>query len=149
MWRGLAVQCLRSFVTAQLPSRTARQSNESDRCRWGQCCELLALRAARLDVQGSSDVRRPAPRAGVPYAASRDTRSTTSTNWKERSTASMPPSLSEAAIALHRRAIIVDGHCDTPYRMLRHNVRLHEHDPEAQCDLDSLRESGITASFFA
>src|SRR5258708_36079763 len=61
----------------------------------------------------------------------------------------MPTSASDAAIALHRRAIIVDGHCDTPFRMLRHNVRLDEHDPEAQCDLRTLRESGITASFFA
>jgi membrane dipeptidase len=50
---------------------------------------------------------------------------------------------------LHRRAVVVDGHCDTPYRMLRHNVHLDEHDPEAQVDLRSLRESGITASFFA
>lgn len=51
--------------------------------------------------------------------------------------------------ALHRRAIIVDGHCDTPYRLLRHNVHLDEHDPEAQADLRTLQESGITASFFA
>src|SRR5581483_4288555 len=50
---------------------------------------------------------------------------------------------------LHRRAIIIDGHCDTPYRMLRHNVHLDEHDPEAQGELKTLLESGITASFFA
>lgn len=50
---------------------------------------------------------------------------------------------------VHRRAIIVDGHCDTPYRMFRHNVHLDEHDPEAQADLKTLQESGITASFFA
>ncbi len=50
---------------------------------------------------------------------------------------------------LHKRAIVVDGHCDTPYRMLRHNVHLEDHDPEAQVDLQSLQESGITASFFA
>src|SRR6185295_20023545 len=50
---------------------------------------------------------------------------------------------------IHQRAIIVDGHCDTPYRMLRHNVHIEEHDPEAQVDLRSLQESGITASFFA
>ena len=50
---------------------------------------------------------------------------------------------------VHRRAIIVDGHCDTPYRMFRHNVHLDEHDTEAQADLRSLQESGITASFFA
>src|SRR6201997_2830167 len=60
-------------------------------------------------------------------------------------TRSMPTSASE----LHRRAVIVDTHCDTPYRMLRHNVHLDEHDPEAQVDLRSLLESGITASFFA
>jgi membrane dipeptidase len=53
------------------------------------------------------------------------------------------------APAVHRRAIIVDGHCDTPYRLLRHNVHLDEHDTEAQADLGSLLESGITASFFA
>jgi membrane dipeptidase len=50
---------------------------------------------------------------------------------------------------VHRRAIVVDGHCDTPYRLLRHNVHLDEHDTEAQLDLRSLRESGITATFFA
>jgi membrane dipeptidase len=50
---------------------------------------------------------------------------------------------------VHRRAIIVDGHCDTPYRLLRHNVHLDEHDTEAQADLASLRDGGITASFFA
>jgi membrane dipeptidase len=50
---------------------------------------------------------------------------------------------------VHRRAIIVDGHCDTPYRLFRHNVHLDEHDTEAQADLRSLEESGITATFFA
>src|SRR3954471_8308353 len=57
--------------------------------------------------------------------------------------------MSTSASELHRRAIIVDGHCDTPYRMLRHNVHLDEHDTEAQADLRSLRDGGITASFFA
>jgi membrane dipeptidase len=52
-------------------------------------------------------------------------------------------------IEVHRRAIIVDGHCDTPYRLFRHNLHLDEHDPEAQADLRSLEESGITATFFA
>lgn len=50
---------------------------------------------------------------------------------------------------VHRRSIIVDGHCDTPYRMFRHNVHLDEHDTEAQLDLKTLKASGITASFFA
>ena len=50
---------------------------------------------------------------------------------------------------VHQRAIIVDGHCDTPYRLLRHNVHVDEHDTEAQADLRTLEASGITASFFA
>jgi membrane dipeptidase len=45
--------------------------------------------------------------------------------------------------------MIVDGHCDTPYRLLRRNLHLDEHDPQAQVDLRTLRESGITATFFA
>ncbi|HSP15744.1 MAG TPA: dipeptidase [Thermoanaerobaculia bacterium] len=53
------------------------------------------------------------------------------------------------AASVHRRAIIVDGHCDTPYRLLRHNLHLDEHDTEAQLDLRMLQESGITATFFA
>jgi membrane dipeptidase len=50
---------------------------------------------------------------------------------------------------IHKKAIIVDGHCDTPYRLLRHGGHLEDHDAEAQVDLQSLEESGITASFFA
>lgn len=50
---------------------------------------------------------------------------------------------------IHRRAIIVDGHCDTPYRLFRHNVHIDEHDTEAQADLRMLRDGGLTASFFA
>lgn len=50
---------------------------------------------------------------------------------------------------VHRRAIIVDGHCDTPYRLFRHNVHLDEHDTEAQADLGTLQAGGVTASFFA
>lgn len=70
----------------------------------------------------------------------------TSRQWPGSSTASMSIFVSDP---VHRRAIIVDGHCDTPYRLLRHNVHLDDHDTEAQADLRLLQESGITASFFA
>ena len=53
------------------------------------------------------------------------------------------------AAEVHRRAIVVDGHCDTPYRLFRHGLHIDEPDPEAQLDLDTLKASGITASFFA
>ncbi len=61
-----------------------------------------------------------------------------STSWTE-----------ESAARLHSRAIIIDGHCDTPYRLLRHGLHLDESDPTAQLDLATLESSGITASFFA
>src|SRR5881392_1401336 len=67
----------------------------------------------------------------------------------EKSPTITKTSMRISADDVHRRAIIVDGHCDTPYRMLRRNVHLDEHDTEAQVDLRSLLESGITASFFA
>ena len=65
----------------------------------------------------------------------------------------MSTSVSEAAgrfaAVLPRRALLVDGNCDPPYRLLRHNLHIDDHDTEAQLDLGSLKESGITASFFA
>lgn len=51
--------------------------------------------------------------------------------------------------AVHRRAIIVDGHCDTPFRLSRQKLRLDQKHGGAQVDFDTLVESGITASFFA
>ena len=64
-------------------------------------------------------------------------------------TTSVSERVERNAAAIHRRAIIVDGHCDTPYRLLRHNLHLDDHDTEAQLDLRTLQESGITATFFA
>src|SRR5437016_3984347 len=70
----------------------------------------------------------------------------TSRSWGGKSSRSMSISKSND---VHQRAIIVDGHCDTPYRLLRRNYHLDEHDTEAQVDLRTLREGGVTASFFA
>lgn len=53
------------------------------------------------------------------------------------------------AIDVHRRAIIVDGHCDTPYRLKRKSLSISDPDHEAQLDLRKLQRSGITGSFFA
>lgn len=55
---------------------------------------------------------------------------------------------SDEALRIHRSAILVDGHCDTPFRLLRHGLHLEDSDPTAQVDLNILLESGITASFF-
>ncbi|MEO8217143.1 MAG: dipeptidase [Acidobacteriota bacterium] len=53
------------------------------------------------------------------------------------------------ALPVHQRSIIVDGHCDTPYRLKRRSSHIDEPDPTAQVSLQTLQESGITASFFA
>ncbi|HUP65511.1 MAG TPA: dipeptidase [Thermoanaerobaculia bacterium] len=57
--------------------------------------------------------------------------------------------ISDDARDLHRRAIVVDGHCDTPFRLKRMGLGIADPDPLAQVDLRILIESGITASFFA
>jgi membrane dipeptidase len=49
---------------------------------------------------------------------------------------------------IHRKSIIVDGHCDTPYRLKRLGLRLTDPSPDAQVNLELLKESGITGSFF-
>ncbi len=57
--------------------------------------------------------------------------------------------LLDRAMPVHRRSIIVDGHCDTPYRLKRKGIHIDQEDPEAQVNLEILEASGITASFFA
>lgn len=47
------------------------------------------------------------------------------------------------------RPLIVDGHCDAPYRLYRHENSFSDRDPSAQIDLEMMLESGINASFFA
>lgn len=58
-------------------------------------------------------------------------------------------SVSEDAATIHDSAIIVDGHCDTPYRLKRLEQNIGDRDPRAQLDLETFRAGGITASFFA
>lgn len=50
---------------------------------------------------------------------------------------------------IHGSAVIVDGHCDTPFRLKRHRLGIADPDRTAHVDLRMLLESGITASFFA
>jgi membrane dipeptidase len=45
--------------------------------------------------------------------------------------------------------LIVDGHCDAPFRLHRNGVSFSDPDPTAQIDLRSMQEGGIGASFFA
>ena len=48
--------------------------------------------------------------------------------------------------AVHTRAIIVDGHCDTPYRLIRHNLHhaetnVEETDPDLENKLVAFTDS--------
>lgn len=62
--------------------------------------------------------------------------------------ATRPSRDARAVPEIHRKSIIVDGHCDTPYRLKRLGLRLIDPSPEAQVNLELLKESGITGSFF-
>ena len=47
------------------------------------------------------------------------------------------------------RGLVIDGHCDAPYRLYRKGLSFSDRDPTAQIDLESMKEGGIGASFFA
>lgn len=54
----------------------------------------------------------------------------------------------EAAREVHGRLLLVDGHCDAPYRLHRHQTDLGERDATAQVTLESLRKGNVGATFF-
>jgi len=55
----------------------------------------------------------------------------------------------ERAVALHRRAIVIDTHCDTTQRLLDRHWDPSKRDPYGHVDLPRLREGGVDAVFFA
>jgi membrane dipeptidase len=57
--------------------------------------------------------------------------------------------ISERARRLHARAIVVDGHSDTPQRMVFDKFDLAHRDGEGHVDIPRLREGGIDAPFFS
>jgi membrane dipeptidase len=57
--------------------------------------------------------------------------------------------VSAEALALHRRAIVCDGHCDTILVLERQGRSLGERSAQGHVDLPRLREGGVTAQVFA
>jgi len=57
--------------------------------------------------------------------------------------------LSESALALHRRAIVCDGHSDTMLALDRQKRSLGERSTTGHADLPRLLEGGVTAQLFA
>jgi membrane dipeptidase len=58
-------------------------------------------------------------------------------------------SISERAAALHKRALVVDTHDDTPQRMLWDNFDLAHRDPKGHIDIPRMREGNLGAIFFS
>ena len=57
--------------------------------------------------------------------------------------------ISERARRLHARAIVVDGHSDTPQRMVFDNFDMGHRDAEGHVDIPRLKEGGLDAPFFS
>ncbi|HSQ34748.1 MAG TPA: dipeptidase [Candidatus Binatia bacterium] len=68
--------------------------------------------------------------------------------------AAADPKLTEKALAIHHRALTVDTHCDTPFKLLEKGWDIgayHEPGrPESGCqDLPRMKAGGLDATFFA
>lgn len=55
----------------------------------------------------------------------------------------------ERAEALHRRAVVIDTHCDTTQRLLDRHWDISKRDPFGHVDLPRLRDGAVDAIFFA
>jgi membrane dipeptidase len=65
------------------------------------------------------------------------------------STSSTNPQTSEDLSAIHRRAIAIDMHADTPQRLLDERVDLSQRLPDGHFDSVRAREGGLDAQFFS
>ncbi len=76
---------------------------------------------------------------------------TTTATAPSASTTANPASdtLEQRAAALHRRAIIVDGHNDIPSMMLGTNMDIADKSPWTHTDLGRMKTGGITGEFFS
>ncbi len=51
------------------------------------------------------------------------------------------------AIKIHKEAVVIDSHCDTPIRLLD-GANINEFDPEGHVDFPRMKKGGVDASFF-
>ena len=59
------------------------------------------------------------------------------------------PHIWQQAMRIHKEAIVIDTHCDTPMVMLRHPIDIGTRLSETDVDLIRMREGGVDALFFA
>jgi membrane dipeptidase len=66
-----------------------------------------------------------------------------------------PVKLTEAALAIHREALLIDGHNDLPWQFRKHNdlsfrkIDLRKHQKDLHTDIPRLRKGGVGAQFWA
>jgi membrane dipeptidase len=71
------------------------------------------------------------------------------TNKNETPTTTTPVTRTDDANAIHRRAIAIDMHADTPQRLLDERVDLTQRLPDGHFDSVRAREGGLDAQFFS
>jgi len=59
------------------------------------------------------------------------------------------PVLWQQALTIHRQAVVVDTHCDTPMVMLGEGVDLGQKSGNSDLDFIRMKEGGVDAAFFA
>src|SRR5688572_8269193 len=60
-----------------------------------------------------------------------------------------PEGVSARALRVHRAAIVVDTHMDTPQRLLIDKIDLARRLPDGHVDIPRMREGGLDALFFS
>ncbi|MDQ7823268.1 MAG: dipeptidase [Candidatus Eremiobacteraeota bacterium] len=59
------------------------------------------------------------------------------------------PALWQRALAIHRGAIVIDTHCDTPLLMVDEHLDIGTGSKDSEVDIPKMIEGGLSASFFA
>ncbi|MFQ6084451.1 MAG: membrane dipeptidase [Candidatus Aminicenantia bacterium] len=58
------------------------------------------------------------------------------------------PQLWQRALKIHKQAIVIDTHCDTPMLMMERNLDIGKRSDKGNLDLIRMKEGGLDASFF-
>jgi membrane dipeptidase len=94
------------------------------------CCALAAAMACGPATRSPSTAPNPAPAVGI--------------------ASSLEPDVSPGARRVHRDALVVDTHIDTPQRLLFESTfELGARDPRGHLDIPRMRQGGLDAAFFS
>jgi membrane dipeptidase len=113
---------------------TRRQVGLTAPGSWRRACTLVTLLAA-LDCGPS--VRPPVTTAGAAGGTAGDAEQAAALG------------VSAAAIRLHRRALVLDTHIDTPQRLVFERFDLGVRHTDGHVDIPRMRDGGLDAAFFS